>query len=298
MTAARTSYAQELSHGPQYIKQLTTEWKGERSADGRPRVADALLARLEKCTLEQIWGYLNRKGYRNQVANGWIILKPEEVMVGRVVTTQFMPSRPDLDSLISRRGKAEGRSLRGTPNTWPIDILQKGDVYVADGFGKIKDGTLIGSSLGNAVYGRTGKGVIFDGSIRDMEELKNTQGFNAWIKGHHPSYIRDMTPVAINGPIRIDEVTVIPGDVVFANAYGVIFVPPHLVEPLVVAAEMTSLRDEFERFLLQQAKYPSGEIHGSWSEKIKDEFRGWLKKRPGKLTVSEEQAEAYLKKDE
>jgi regulator of RNase E activity RraA len=261
-------------------------------------VDDALLARLEKCTLEQIWGYLNRRGYRNQVANGWVILKPEEVMVGRVITTQFMPSRPDLDSLVKQEGKTQRLSAHGTTNTWPIDILGKGDVYVADGFGKIKDGTLIGSSLGNAVYGRTGKGVIFNGSIRDMEELKNTHGFNAWIKGHHPSYIRDMTPVAINGPIRIDEVTVIPGDVVFANAYGVIFIPAQMVEPLVTEAEMTSLRDEFERFLLQQAKYPSGEIHGSWSPKIKDEFRTWLKSRPGKLTVSHEQIEAYLKKDD
>ena len=218
-------------------------------------------------------------------------------MVGRVVTAQFMPSRPDLDTLIQSLGKAEGRSQKGGINIWPIDILIKGDIYVADGFGKIKDGTLIGSSLGNAVYGKTGKGVILYGSVRDMQELKDTKGFNAWVKGHDPSYIKDMTPISINAPIRIGEVTVFPGDVVFANEYGVVFIPAYLVEELVSSSEMISLRDEFERLLLQQGKYLSGQIHGDWSETIKNEFRAWLAKYPKKLAVTSEQVERYLEKE-
>src|SRR6187549_681055 len=289
--------AQRIGSTPEYVKALTAEWKGERSTDGRPKVSDDLLERLQACTLEQIWGYLGRKGFRNQVEKDWLILKPGETMVGRVVTAQFMPSRPDLDTLIRQYGKAENRSQKGGINIWPIDILTKGDIYVADGYGKVKDGTLIGSSLGNAIYGKTGKGVIFYGSVRDMQELKDTKGFNAWVKGHHPSYIKDMTPTSINAPIRIGEVTVFPGDVVFANEYGVAFVPAHLVEGLVKAAELTGLRDEFERFLLQQGKYPSGEIHGDWSDKIKDEFRAWVAKYPKKLAVTNAEIEDYLKKE-
>jgi hypothetical protein len=150
--------AQTIGAPPEYIKALTAEWKGERFPDGRPKVADIMLEHLQEATLEQIWGFLGRKGFRNQVEKNWIILKPGETMVGRVVTAQFMPSRPDLDSMIRRQGRAEGRSQKGGINIWPIDILTKGDIYVADGFGKEKDGTLIGSSLGNAIYGKTGKG--------------------------------------------------------------------------------------------------------------------------------------------
>ncbi|GAA4432783.1 hypothetical protein GCM10023188_21530 [Pontibacter saemangeumensis] len=288
--------AQRLGASPEYVKMLTSQWKGERFADGRPKVPDIVLERLQHATLEQVWGYLGNKGYRNQVAKDWVILKPNETMVGRVVTAQFMPTRPDLDSLVRAQGKAEGRSQKGGINIWPIDILTKGDVYVADGFGKVKDGTLIGSSLGNAIYGKTGKGVIFNGSVRDMQELKATEGFNAWVKGHDPSYIKDMTPTAINAPIRIGEVTVFPGDVVFANEYGVVFIPAHLVEGLVSASEMTALRDEFERVLLQQGKYPSGEIHGDWSDKIKNEFRAWVAKYPRKLAITSKDIEAYLAK--
>ncbi|MEJ7738141.1 MAG: RraA family protein [Chitinophagaceae bacterium] len=288
--------AQRVGSTPDYIKMLTAEWKGERFDDGRPKVPDIMLERLNEATLEQIWGYLGRKGYSNQVEKNWIILKPGETMVGRVVTAQFMPSRPDLDSVVKAQGRGEGRSQKGGINIWPIDILTKGDIYVADGFGKIKDGTLIGSSLGNAIYGKTGKGVIFYGSVRDMQELKSTKGFNAWVKGHDPSYIKAMTPTSINAPVRIGEVTVFPGDVVFANEYGVVFIPAHLVEDLVTASELTALRDEFERLLLQQGKYPSGQIHGDWSDNIKNEFRAWVVKYPKKLINSPKQIEVYLGK--
>lgn len=290
-------HAQKLTPTVDQIKLYTSGWKGERFPDGRPKVSDIIIERLQNCTLEQVWGYMDRRGYRNQVEENWIILKPGETMTGRVVTAQFMPTRPDLDSLVKAWGKDEGRSQRGGINIWPIDILTKGDIYVADGYGKVKDGTLIGSSLGNAIYGKTGKGVIFYGSVRDMQELKETNGFNAWVKGHHPSYIKDMTPTSINAPIRIGEVTVFPGDVVFANEYGVAFIPAHLVEGLVKAAELTGLRDEFERYLLQQAKYPSGEIHGDWSEKIKTEFRAWVAKYPKKLAVTNAEIEEYLKRE-
>jgi regulator of RNase E activity RraA len=290
--------AQRVGSSADHIKNLTSQWKGERFEDGRPKVPDIVLERLQNATLEQIWGYLGRKGYHNQVEKNWIILKPGETMVGRVVTAQFMPSRPDLDSLVKAQGKAEGRSQKGGINIWPIDILTKGDIYVADGYGKIKDGTLIGSSLGNAIYGKTGKGVIFYGSVRDMQELKETDGFNAWVKGHDPSYIKNMTPTSINAPIRIGEVTVFPGDVAFANEYGVVFIPAHLVEGLVSASEMTALRDEFERVLLQQGKYPSGQIHGTWDDKIKNEFRSWVAKYPKKLAITSKDVEAYLARQE
>lgn len=286
--------AQRVGSTPEMVRNWTSQWTGERFDDGRPKVPDLVLERLQHCTLEQIWGYLGRKGYHNQVEKNWVILKPGATMVGRVVTAQFMPARPDLDSLVRAQGKAEGRSQKGGINIWPIDILTKGDIYVADGYGKIKDGTLIGSSLGNAIYGKTGKGVIFYGSVRDMQELKATEGFNAWVKGHDPSFIRNMTPTSINAPVRIGEVSVLPGDVVFANEYGVVFIPAHLVEGLVSSAEMIALRDEFERVLLQQGKYPSGQIHGSWDDQIKKEFRAWVAKYPKKLAITEKDIEAYL----
>ena len=291
------AHGQNIGASAEYVKALTAKWEGERFADGRPKVPDGILERLQNCTLEQIWGYLGKKGFTNQVEKNWIILKPGETMVGRAVTAQFMATRPDLDTYVRAQGKTEGRNQKGGINIWPIDILAQGDIYVADGYGKIKDGTLIGSSLGNAIYGKTGKGVIFYGSVRDMQELRDTKGFNAWVKGHDPSYIKDMTPTAINAPIRIGEVTVFPGDVVFANEYGVVFVPAFLAVELVTDSEMVGLRDEFERYMLQLGKYPSGEVHGDWNDKMKDEFRAWFTKYPKKTAITSKDVEAYLAKE-
>lgn len=289
---------QGVGSSPEYIKAITSEWEGERLTDGRPNVSDEILERLEKITVEQAWGYLMRRGYRNQFEGDWIIIQPDEVMTGRVITAQFMPMRPDLDNYVREQGRIEGRSQQGGINTWPIDVLQENDIYVADGYGKIKDGTLIGSSLGNAIYGKSGKGVIFYGSVRDMQELRATEGFNGWIKGHDPSAIKDMTPTSINAPIRIGAVSVLPGDVVLANEFGTVFIPAHLVEGLVTASEMTALRDEFERLRLQENKYLTGEIHGEWSDEIKQDFRGWIENYPGELSITQEDLDEYLDGEE
>ena len=72
---------------------------------------------------------------------------------------------------------------------------------------------------------------------------------------------------------------------------------PKVVEALVKKSELVGLRDEFERLLLQQNRYPSGEIHGTWSEAIKKDFRAWLKNYPRPLAVSNEEIETYLEKE-
>lgn len=280
---------------PSYVEDLTSNWRGERFEDGRPKVSDIILERLSQCTLEQIWDYLRVHGYSHQIETSWLVLHPQNTMVGRVLTTQFMPSRPDLDSSIMKQARKEGRSEGPHYNTWPIADLQKGDIWVADAFGKIKDAALIGSSFGSAVFGRSHNGVIFNGAVRDMQELKDIEGFNFWVKGQDPSFIRDMMPISINAPIRIGQVSVLPGDVVFANAYGVAFIPAFLVEGLVSASEWRSLRDEYERYLLQRAEYPAPVVHGNWTENIKNEFRSWIKKYPKKVYLSNDEMELHLK---
>jgi 4-hydroxy-4-methyl-2-oxoglutarate aldolase len=218
-------FGQNVGSSPEYIKALTSEWKGERFPDGRPKVSDALLERLKNISIEEAWGVLRNKGFQNQYEGDWTIIHPEEVMTGRVVTAQYMPLRPDLEKVVKEQGKIENRSQQGGTNSWPIDILTPGDVYVADSYGKVADGTLIGDNLGNSIYAKSQRGVIFYGSVRDQEGLNEIKGFNGWIKGEDPSYIQQMMLTSINAPIRIGRATVLPGDVVLAKKYGVIFIP-------------------------------------------------------------------------
>ncbi|HVV06316.1 MAG TPA: hypothetical protein VHC96_18925 [Puia sp.] len=285
--------AQQVTPTPDQIKALTPEWMGERSADGRPRVSDALLQRLRNVGIEDAWGLLRNKGYQNQFEGDWMVIHPDSVMTGRVVTAQYYPERPDLDKLIRDKGKAEGRI--GNTNSWPIDVLKEGDIYVADGFGKVADGTLIGDNLGNAIYAHSHRGVVFYGSVRDMEGLEEIEGFNGWVKGYDPSYIQQMMLGGINVPIRIGRATVLPGDVVLAKKGGVLFIPAHLVEYVVLNSEFIALRDEFGHLRLRQGKYTPGQIDAQWSDEIKKDFLRWLDEHPGKLSMSRAELDRIMK---
>lgn len=287
--------AQRVGSSPEYIKALTAEWKGERFPDGRPKVPDAILERLKHISIEEAWGVLRNKGFQNQFEGDWTIIHPEEAMTGRVVTAQYMPLRPDLEKQVKEQGKLEERAQKGGTNSWPIDILTTGDVYVADSYGKIADGTLIGDNLGNSIYAKSQRGVVFYGSVRDVEGLNEIDGFNGWIKGADPSYIQQMMLTSINAPIRVGRATVLPGDVVLAKKYGVIFIPAYLVEDLVLTSEVTALRDEFGHQRLREKKYLAGQIDSDWSEEIKKDFLNWLNNYPGKLPMSKEELDNYLK---
>jgi len=290
-----TTYGQNVGSSPEYIKALTAEWKGERSTDGRPKVSDAILERLKKISIEEAWGVLRNKGFQNQYEGEWTIIDPSQPMTGRVVTAQYMPLRPDLEKQVKAQGKIENRAQQGGTNSWPIDMLTIGDVYVADAYGKIADGTLIGDNLGNSIYAKSQRGVVFYGSVRDQEGLTEIKGFNGWIKGADPSYIQQMMLTSINAPIRVGRATVLPGDVVLAKKYGVIFIPAYLVEDLVMTSEVTALRDEFGHQRLQEKKYLAGQIDSQWTDEIKKDFLNWLANYPGKLPMSKAELDTYLK---
>lgn len=290
--------AQKVGSSPEYIKALTNQWEGERFSDGRPKVSDALLGRLKKIRIEEAWGYLRRKGFNNQYEGGWKIIHPEGVMTGRVVTAQYVPLRPDLKEYVKLQGAKEKRDTIGGSNSWPIEILVNGDVYVADGYGRIIDGTLIGSNLGNAIYANSKNGVVFDGGVRDLGGLLEIEGFNGWYRDEDPSYLQEQMLTTINAPIRIGRATVLPGDVVLANRHGTIFIPSHLVAELVISSEVVALRDEFGFQRLREKTYTAGQIDTRWTPEIKADFTDWLKKYPdAKLPMTRAELNDHLKKN-
>ncbi len=284
--------AQQVTLSPDQLKAITPDWKGERSADGRPHVSDQVLERLKSVSIEEAWGYLRNKGFQNQYEGDWMTIYPDSPMTGRVVTAQYLPMRPDYDKLIKEKGKAENRI--GATNSWPIDVLKNGDVYVADSYGKIADGTLIGDNLGNSIYAKSKRGVIFYGSVRDVEGLMEINGFNAWIKGQDPSYIQQMMLGSINMPIRIGRATVLPGDVVLAKRAGTIFIPAQFAEDLILNSEFVQLRDDFGHQRLREGKFTPGQIDTQWTDEIKNDFLKWLDTKKS-LPMTRKELDDYMK---
>jgi 4-hydroxy-4-methyl-2-oxoglutarate aldolase len=269
----------------------TSDWKGERFADGRPKVADDLLKRALDVSIEDVWEFLRDQGYKSQFDGGWQALHPDKPFAGRALTAQYMPLRPDMIKAITAEGKAEGR-LSGN-NSWPINELQLGDVYVADGFGKIVEGTLIGSNLGSGIAAHTHTGFIFDAGIRDAEENREIPDFNGFYRGYDPSAWAQMTLTSINAPIRIGRAVVLPGDLVLAKTDGVIFIPAILAEAAISSAEFTNLEDAFN-FELNRAGKNGAEFEGGWTPQKYDALAKWIDAHPEKLKMSRAQFNTIL----
>jgi regulator of RNase E activity RraA len=283
--------------------QYTPDWKGERFPDGRPKVADGILKRMKSVTLEEAWAELRTAGFNHAYEDGWFSIHPDKVLVGRALTAQWLPGRPDIEKVIEQQGKKDGRV--GGTNAWPVDMLQPGDVYVCDHFGLKQDGPSIGDNVGNAIYARSQNGIVYDGAVRDINGLKELENFTSFVRSYDPSHHFGMlgtgarlnsTMIGINIPIRIGKATVMPGDVVLGRDGGVLFIPPQLAERVVQSAELTHLRDVFGHQRLRERTYTAGQIDTAWTAAIEADFTGWLRENIDRLPVAKEQVEEILKR--
>ncbi|MFH5831271.1 RraA family protein [Halalkalibaculum sp. DA3122] len=291
--------AQEVQFSEQELIALTPEWEGDRYPDGRPKVPESLLERMKQVTLEEAWAVLRNNNYEHQYAENWQVLNPDSVLVGRALTATFMPGRPDVQRVLEKQGEKVGRT--GSQNSWPVEMLQPGDVYVADQFGAHEDGPTIGDNVGNAIYTNSGNGIVYNGALRDVAGLKEIDGFTAFFRSYHPSHHLNnpdgelnTTLVGINHPTRIGEVMVMPGDVVLGRDGGVIFIPPHLAEQVATTSEIVRLRDMFGQQRIREGVYSAGQIDARWSEQIEKDFSRWLEDHIDELPVPKEQIQELL----
>jgi len=276
------------------LTEYTREWKGERFPDGRPKVPDEILERMSRVTITQAWGVLSNAGYRWQYEGNWQCTQPGQVLVGRALTAVYMPRRPDMRKLMEEKGARCG--CIGDQISWPIDMLVKGDVYVADVYGKIEEGPIMGDNLSTAVYANSGNGVVHDAAVRDLEGIQQLSGFVSFVRGWHPSYASPtIMLMGVNTPIRIGHATVMPGDVVLGKKNGVIFVPPHLAEKVVKTSELIRLRDEFGKSCLRESRYTPGQIDARWTDEIEKDFSRWLEDHIDDLPVPKEAIQKLLK---
>ncbi len=284
----------------QDLIKYTPDWKGDRFEDGRPKVPDSILKRMKAVTLEEGWAVLRDSGFSHQYEDGWLSIHPEKVLVGRALTAQWLPGRPDVHKVIAEQGKKDGRI--GAPNAWAVDMLQPADVYVVDHFGLKQDGPSIGDNVGNAIYAKSHNGIVYNGAVRDINGLKELDDFVSFVRFYDPSHHfstlgprLNSTLIGINIPIRIGGATVMPGDVVLGRDGGVLFIPPQLAEKVVKTAEFIHLQDAFGHQRLREGKYTSGQIDTRWSEPIEKDFTAWLEENQDKLPVAREQVLEIIK---
>jgi 4-hydroxy-4-methyl-2-oxoglutarate aldolase len=281
--APEPASAQLWSWTKDQMTEYTKAWTGDRFPDGRPKIPDSMLQRARELSMEEITvpgagGRGGGGGGYSQYSGGWMVLQPGKKMVGRAFTVQFMPARTDLDAVSSAKAKEKG--IPNLNNQHAIDMLQPGDVLVVDLFGKKEGGTIVGDNLFYYVMKATKNGgLVVDGSVRDLEGIAE-MSMPAYVRSVHPSPISGATLSGINVPIRIGNVTVMPGDLVVGDREGISFIPPQAVAEILDRADTTHVHDEWTRKKFDEGKYKSSEIYGSPKDPaLKREYNEYLKKR-------------------
>jgi 4-hydroxy-4-methyl-2-oxoglutarate aldolase len=270
--------AQLIQFSKQELIDYTAENPFGRLPDGRPKVPDDLMERARDLSSEEVWAVLQAKGYNNQYADGFQVLHPGKMLVGRAFTVQFMPVREDVNDVAVAKAKAKG--IPRLMNQTAIDMLQPGDVLVVDLFGKKVNGTIVGDNLFFYIRQATKDGgLVVDGSVRDLNGLSEID-MPAYFRAVDPTPIGNVMLTGINVPVRVGDVTVMPGDLVVGDREGVYFIPPQFVEEVLDKADETHIHDEWTKKKFAEGKYKSSEIYGSPSEpKLKQEYADYLKNR-------------------
>ena len=262
------------------IVQLTPLWKGERSEDGRPKVSDEILERIRKTTIEEMWSPLVRLGYDYQHVTGLLRSNPDiPAVVGRAVTAQYMPTRPDLAGYLMKYGHEEEGRI-GNFNQWPLEDLQKDDFIIIDMYDKVRDGCAWGGNLTTLIAAKTGCGAMTWGGVRDIDQISGIKNAQFFFRGTDPTPFRETILTGINVPINIGMAVAMPGDVVLGTEGGVIFIPPHLAEYCIDDAEKTHVRDIFGFIRLHEGKFTAAQVDTAWEPSMWEDFCEWFPNAP------------------
>lgn len=162
---------------------------------------------------------------------------PERRVIGQAVTVRNV-EREESPS----RAAAEGKGKMGEHEAY--NLAMPGDVVVIEG--------LVGASnmggLSASVAHRAGlSGAIIDGSYRDPQASR-AMDFPIWSRGVTPITGKwRLQTVAINGRVRIADVSVDAGDLVLADEAGIVFVPFAQIDAVLAHASRIDAGDKRQR---------------------------------------------------
>ena len=119
---------------------------------------------------------------------------------------------------------------------------QPGEVLViATGGGRL---AVLGELFATEARRRGVAGVVIDGFCRDVHGLREL-GLPVFARGTIPASGTTVSRAPLRAPVRFGGIDVTPGDVVFGDDDGVVFVPAQHVEDLFLLAE--GIRDKERR---------------------------------------------------
>ena len=285
---APAARAQVFTLTPEQMIKYTSKNPYDRLPDGRPKVPDEVLKKLNDMSSEEVM--IGRTGFTNQFVDSLQVLNPGKKLIGRAFTLKLSPTRPDVADIDAAEWKARGNTKPLNHQT-AIDMLQPGDVLVVDASGLKEPAGIVGDNLAFYIWKKTGAGFVIDGCIRDIEGISKF-GIAGYYKYAVPGAIHNLMVTGINIPVQIGATTVFPGDVVFGDREGVNFIPPHLIQQYIDSADITHIHDEWTQMKFATGNYKSTDIYSSPSDPaLIKEYEAYLKQK-----LSPTAYEQYMKR--
>lgn len=196
---------------------------------------------------------LDALGYNKVIpANHIRPIVPGHLVVGTAVTLRSIPvQKTTTQGLLDRDFiKMASRDVNY--------LAEPGDVLVGDAGGMTDMSSMGGQSFVSAKV-RGLAGVVIDGAIRDVGEVRKYD-MPCWCRGVTPKTGKcRIEAIEVNGPVVIDRVQILPGDLIIADDSGICAIPPeHAAYVLKKCQEI--LPDEEEMRKMIEANAPISEI--------------------------------------
>lgn len=239
--------------------------------DAAPRqsvLTPQLKAKLSSVATATLSSQLRKRGLNNVSIDGLQSTKPSHKVVGLARTLRYVPHREDLFKLHGGGFNAQKRA---------IDSLNDGEILVMEARGEKGTGT-VGDILALRAQVTGAAAIITDGGVRDVTAVAGLK-LPIYFANAHPAVLgRRHIPWDVDLTISCGGATIQPGDIIVADADGILVIPPSLAESL---ADDSIVQEHEERYIAEMVAaghsvnglYPMNE---AWQSK----FRDWLVSNP------------------
>lgn len=152
-------------------------------------------------------------------------------------------------------GPACGEFVGPTHAIQVIDSLEEGEVLCIQLANGDKDVALFGGMMCAGCWSRGAAGAILDGGLRDVEEIVRDYDLQVYARSLSPATtLGRYKTLASDVPIVVGGVSVCPGDLIVADAVGVVCIPAANVDAVLAAAEEIEVKEALQAKLIVECK--------------------------------------------
>jgi len=239
---------------------------GSREAAGLSAPDSALTpelkAKLERVSTATLSSQLRKRGLNNVSIDGLSSTRPGQRVVGLARTLRYVPNREDLFAAHGGGYNAQKRA---------IDTVNDGEILVMEARGEKGTGT-IGDILALRAQVRGAAAIITDGGVRDFAAVA-AMDMPTYHANPHPAVLgRRHIPWDTDVTIACGGTTVQPGDIIVADADGILVIPPALAVEL---AEDALAQEHEEAFIAEMVAEGHGveglyPLNAAWRTRYED----------------------------